>query len=48
MIPVMIAEVFRHGARTGSKNKIAPEDFKNLGDENLLANGMREHYMLGS
>lgn len=46
--PIMAVEIFRHGARSGSPNSIAPEDFEMLGDRNLLINGMREHYVLGS
>lgn len=45
--PVFIAEVWRHGARSAKKNKIAPDDYKKFGEENLTPNGMRMHFALG-
>lgn len=47
-VPIFVTEVFRHGARTSTKNKITPVDVKYEGEENLIADGMRSHYVLGT
>ena len=47
---IMIAEVFRHGARSTTSDPIMTGyeyDYEN-GLGQLTPNGMRQHYMLGS
>ena len=43
----MIAELFRHGARTSIKNPLNEEFNKVIGEGNLTPNGMRMHEVLG-
>lgn len=47
--PVMIAELFRHGARTTLfESQVETDDYvEKVGKGNLTPNGMRMHYMLG-
>jgi hypothetical protein len=48
MTPVFIAEVFRHGARTPTKNYLNEDYVNQFGLENLTGNGERQHFVLGS
>jgi len=45
---VMIAELWRHGARTPSTNKLGLKYVDEEGKGHLTGNGVRMHYLLGS
>lgn len=45
--PVFIAEIFKQGSRTPMKDPLNITEFENLGQEKLLQNGLRQHYILG-
>ena len=44
---IMIAEVWRHGARSPGYNSLKEEWVDQIGTGNLIPNGMRAHYVLG-
>ena len=46
--PIMISDLFRHGARAPLHNWLNEEWIENVGPGNLTANGMRMHQILGS
>jgi len=46
--PVMIAELWRHGVRTAAYNTLHQKYVDGEGPGNLVGNGMRMHYLLGT
>ena len=46
--PLMIAELFRHGARTPFNNLLNLDFFDKFGGSNLIPTGERQHFLLGS
>lgn len=45
--PIFIAELFRHGARTPSRDTLNEDYVKEYGPGNIIGNGERMHYILG-
>lgn len=45
--PIFIAEIFIHGSRKPIKNTLKISEFEDVGEETLMENGLRQHYMLG-
>lgn len=45
--PIMIVELFRHGARAAGKNSLKEKYVDLVGPGNIMGNGQRMHYILG-
>ena len=47
-VPIMLAEVWRHGARSSVYNVLHQEYADKVGLGNVIGNGLRSHYLLGN
>ena len=47
-VPIMLAEIWRHGARSSVYNALHQEYADKVGLGNVIGNGIRSHYLLGN